>query len=101
MQAAILIAQGLFVYALLWWIAFPALLPVNLPDYKIGKFRFTHTVGKKALLACILAALAWPPVFAIVKSNSFSFRERADAMAMEEGRTIPEPRPNPLDAQVD
>lgn len=78
MQAIILIAQGLFVYFLLWWVAFPSLLAVNLPDFSIGKIRFTHHVGKKAVVASILALLAWLIVFPLVISDWISFGRMAE-----------------------
>ena len=95
MHAAIVIAQAVFVYFLLWWVAFPSLLAVDIPDFEIRRpsragghwhmvrvVKFTHRVGKKAVLACGMALIAWIVVFPLVKSDWLSFRHFSDELAV-------------------
>jgi predicted secreted protein len=75
---------GLAIYIILWWIAFFAVLPLGVRNLEEAGEE-THPgvergaphrpdLWKKALIAAILAAIAWAVVFYAVQTDLFSVR---------------------------
>ena len=74
---------GFVVYALIWWTALFAVLPIGVrPDAKgdveAGGWRGTPTklnLGRKLIGTTILSAVLWLGVYALIESNWISFRD--------------------------
>jgi predicted secreted protein len=75
---------GLAIYIILWWIAFFAVLPLGVRNLEEAGEETSAGVErgapqrpdlwKKALLAAVLAAVAWAVVFYAVRTDLFSVR---------------------------